>query len=179
MLVADYNRENQRRAAAGKPVGLMAHGQLPPGVHPPAPAKPPGPPTPVTYAGTVACGDCHESAVGFWRKTKHARALEALARSKRDRDPTCVGCHVTGYLQPGGTTDIALATGRLREVGCEACHGPALAHLTAPGDAAKKASVKRQVPASVCLGCHTPDQTNGDFDYAAFVKAVVGPGHGG
>jgi mono/diheme cytochrome c family protein len=45
-------------------------------------------------------------------------------------------------------------------------------------DSAKKTTTARRVAASVCLGCHTPDQTGGDFDYATFMKAVVGPGHG-
>jgi hypothetical protein len=42
----------------------------------------------------------------------------------------------------------------------------------------KKTSIRRQVPESVCLGCHTPDQTNNGFDYPAFLGAIVGPGHG-
>jgi hypothetical protein len=173
MLVGAYNRENERRAAAGKPVGVgtASHG-------PPAPA-PGAAGAPITYAGTVACGGCHQPAVKFWSTTKHAKALEALAKVKRDRDPTCVGCHVTGYLQPGGTADLAVATARLREVGCEACHGPSMDHLTAADPAAKKATTRRKVGATVCLGCHTPDVTNGEFNYEAFLKAVVGPGHGG
>jgi hypothetical protein len=96
---------------------------------------------------------------------------------KRDRDPTCVGCHVTGFLKAGGTSDIAIATTRLRDVGCESCHGPGIAHATA-ADNFKQTTTTRKVGASVCLGCHTPDQTGGDFDYATFIKAVVGPGHG-
>jgi hypothetical protein len=110
---------------------------------------------------------------------------------KRDRDPTCVGCHVTGYLRPGGTGDIRLATARLRDVGCEACHGPGVDHVAASGDVtppgapvakhetAATGGLRRQVPSSVCLGCHTPDQTNSDFDYPRFLKAILGPGHGG
>jgi hypothetical protein len=181
MPVAAYNRENERRAAAGKPVGVAARV---PGAPPAAHATPAAAPAPaataaLTYAGTAACGDCHEEALKSWQRSKHAHALEALARVKRARDPTCVGCHVTGYMQPGGTSDIALATGRLREVGCEACHGPSLAHVSARDDAARRATTQRKVPARVCLGCHTPDQTNGDFDYGKFVEAVVGPGHGG
>jgi len=173
MLVAAYNRENERRTAAGQPVGVGTPR------HGPAVPPPPGPPAPITYAGTVACGSCHQPALKFWQATKHARALEALAKVKRDRDATCVGCHVTGFLQPGGTSDIAVATARLREVGCEACHGPGVTHLTAVDGAPKRASIKRQVPASVCLGCHTRDQTGGDFDYVTFMKGIVGPGHGG
>jgi hypothetical protein len=185
LLVAAYNHENQRRAEAGKPVGVAERD--PRAAAPPAPAAhllkaaagttAPAPAT-MSYAGTAACGACHQPALRFWQTTKHAHALESLARKKRDHDPTCVGCHVTGYLRPGGTADLAVAITRLRDVGCETCHGPGLAHVTAEGKN-KKTSVARQVPASVCLGCHTPDQTNGEFDYPAFMKAVLGPGHGG
>lgn len=181
-LVAAYNQENSRRATAGKPVGIAARD---PRLTPAAPrlGAPPAqvaatPPqaaaSPLQYAGSVACGGCHQEALQFWRTTKHARALDTLKKKKRDRDPTCIACHVTGFMRPGGTTDIALVTGRLRDVGCESCHGPGLAHSAAPGAATMKATVA----ASVCLGCHTPDQTNGDFDYPLFRQAVLGPGHG-
>jgi hypothetical protein len=178
LLVAAYNRENEARAAAGKPVGVYERSAGAPA--PPTPAKLVGKPpagAPTAYAGSAACGACHQAALAAWRTTKHAHALEALARKKRDRDPTCVGCHVTGFLQPGGTADIAIATTRLRDVGCESCHGPGIAHVTAANDA-RKTTTARKVPASVCLGCHTPDQTAGDFDYATFMRAVIAPGHG-
>jgi hypothetical protein len=211
MLVAAYNRENQRRAAAGLPVGVAARSAAaPPPSAPAGAAARNGAGTNavagaavaapadenVRYAGAVACGGCHAAALAFWRTTAHARALDTLKKVKRDRDPTCVGCHVTGYLRPGGTGDIRLATARLRDVGCEACHGPGVDHVAEgdhvaeeDGKPARVASAKpatapmggmpRQVPSSVCLGCHTPDQTNGDFDYPRFLKAILGPGHGG
>ena len=43
----------------------------------------------------------------------------------------------------------------------------------------KPRDMHRQVAESVCLGCHTPDQTGGDFNYAHYLKAILGPGHGG
>jgi hypothetical protein len=181
LLVAAYNRESARRAAAGLPVGITPPGAAP--AHAPAPAAANTPPAPTTYAGTATCGGCHKQALAVWRTTKHAHALEALAKVKRDRDPACIGCHVTGYLRPGGTSELAIATKHFSEVGCEACHGPGLAHATASaGGAARPVpapAVARKVSAAVCLECHTPDQTGGDFDYVTFLKAVLGPGHGG
>jgi hypothetical protein len=112
----------------------------------------------------------------------------------RARDPACVGCHVTGFLQPGGWT---LPTGdhhdpphpALADVGCEACHGPGQAHAVAArskpkigaGTGTETASAPiaaASVSTATCLGCHTPDVTNGDFDERAFRAAIVGPGHG-
>jgi predicted CXXCH cytochrome family protein len=179
-LVTQYNRESQRRAAAGLPVGVLRRSAQ---AARPVPASGSAGTTAATapekqedvrYAGTIACGGCHADELAFWRTTPHARALDTLRKKKRDRDPTCVGCHVTGFLRPGGTGDLALATARLRDVGCEACHGPGLDHIAKPPGA-----ITRRVEPAVCRGCHTADQTNGDFDYATFVKAILGAGHGG
>ncbi|HSZ82014.1 MAG TPA: multiheme c-type cytochrome [Polyangia bacterium] len=174
-LVAAYNRDSDRLAAAGKPVGVSA--RVPGAPAPPAHLTPAaGAPAPTaTYVGTTACVSCHRSAAEFWRATKHARALETLERAHRARSPACVGCHVTGYLQPGGTDDVEVATTRLRDVGCESCHGAGSAHAAAPNAPGK---IARDVGAFVCLGCHTPDQTNAGFDEAAFRGAIIGPGHG-
>ena len=199
MLVDAYNKENEKRAAAGKPVGLnMA------GAHPPKPAGTPAQAAGAVYLGTAACGACHAPALAQWKTTKHARALSALARVGRDKDPSCVGCHVTGYLQGGyelkrrgdaasprrragargdaeapcgvGEDCGARGAGRspLENVGCESCHGPGSKHGAA---ADKRGTLARAVPEATCRGCHTADVTNGEFDYKKFVQAIVGPGH--
>jgi len=169
IVVDAYNKENVKRAAAGKPVGLGTEAPHPkPAAAAAAPAGP-------TYLGTTACGACHQPALAQWKTTKHARALSALARVGRDRDPSCVGCHVTGYLQPGGPAEVAVARERFANVGCEACHGGGKAHLEASD---KRTGVARAVPEATCRGCHTADVTNGEFDYKKFLQAIVGPGHG-
>jgi 2',3'-cyclic-nucleotide 2'-phosphodiesterase (5'-nucleotidase family) len=167
MLVDAYNKENERRAAAGKPVGLNTTAS-----RPPKPAAPEA--AGASYIGTAACGACHAPALAQWKTTKHARALAALTRVGRDKDPSCVGCHVTGYLQAGGPKDIADARARFANVGCESCHGPGSKHGAA---ADKRGTQARAVPEATCRGCHTTDVTNGEFDYKKFVHAIVGPGH--
>ena len=175
ILVDAYNKESVKRAAAGKPVGLGTEPTRPnPAAANPA-ASPTTAPAGPSYLGTAACGACHAPALAQWKTTKHARALSALTRIGRDKDPACVGCHVTGYLQPGGPADIATARQNFANVGCEACHGGGKAHLEA---ADKKKSTARVVPEAICRGCHTADVTNGEFDYQKFVQAIVGPGHG-
>jgi hypothetical protein len=114
--------------------------------------------------------------VTVWLTTKHAHALGTLEKAHRAHSPECVPCHVTGYLRPGGTADLDVAISRFANVGCESCHGPGGAHVQA---ASKRDTIARKVPASVCLGCHTPDQTNQGFDYAAFLPSILGQGHGG
>jgi 2',3'-cyclic-nucleotide 2'-phosphodiesterase (5'-nucleotidase family) len=200
VLVGAYNEESEKRAAAGKPVGL--------GTETPRPTREPGEAAPsgASYIGTAACGGCHAPALAFWKTTKHARALSALERVGRDKDPSCIGCHVTGYLQPGGYQFVerrggaasphrgarargdaeapcgagrkcdAIGAGRspLEDVGCEACHGPGSKHGAALD---KRGTLARAVPEATCRGCHTTDITGGDFDYEKFIQAIVGPGH--
>jgi hypothetical protein len=173
LLVNEYNKESQRRAQQGLPAGIAPRPANAPPVKVAAP--PPESPANYKYIGTNACAPCHQPAFQQWQTTKHAHAVESLAKQSRQKDPACIGCHVTGFLRAGGTADVNVALERFPAVGCESCHGPGLAHVTATD---KKASIKRAAPESTCRECHTPDQTQGQFDYRMFVKAVVGPGHG-
>lgn len=184
-LVRAYNQENQRRAALGLPVGVRPRTrehaaaearQAAAGSTLPIEPQAKDDPALLTYAGTAACSTCHQDATKFWQGTRHAGALSTLTRVKRQGDPGCVVCHTTGFDRPGGVTTVATATERFAGVGCESCHGPGLAHVTATD---KRGSISRRVQPTVCLGCHTVDQTNGEFDPARFLPAVLGPGHGG
>ena len=177
-LVAAYNAESARRAAAGLGVGIKLVDPNAPKVASSPRPEDAGQEKPTRYAGSGACARCHPSQATFFATTKHAHALEALAlpdRPRRDHDPTCVACHTTGFMLPGGTWNVSVALGRLPNVGCESCHGPSLGHISL---ADKKTTSRRLVPETVCRGCHTPDQTNGEWNYQKFRSAIIGPGHG-
>ena len=177
-LVAAYNQENARRAVAGLPVGVYFRAPEKAGQAASARAadatKATASPT-LEYAGSAACATCHASETRQHQLTKHAHALASLTKVKRDHDPTCVGCHATGYFWPGGTRQLSEAIGRFKDVGCESCHGPSLGHITATD---KKGTTRRLVGEMICRSCHTPDQVNGEFDYRQFLQAVLGEGHG-
>ena len=129
------------------------------------------------YASNGACALCHQAAFEFWKKTDHAQAFATLKKSHRDEEPACLGCHTTGYLQPGGTRVLDTLVKNFTDVGCESCHGPSVAHVSSVDKKAKKGT-SRAVDPTVCLGCHTPDQSLDPFDYSVALKAVLGPGHG-
>jgi hypothetical protein len=129
------------------------------------------------YASTGGCALCHQAAFEFWKKTEHAQAFATLKRSGRDEDPACLGCHTTGYLQPGGTRNLHTLVESFADVGCESCHGPSVAHVSSADKTSKKGT-SRTVDPTVCLGCHTPDQSLDPFDHAVALRAVLGPGHG-
>jgi hypothetical protein len=140
------------------------------GVKPPPAAK--GQPG---YVGDDACADCHEDAVEFWKKTRHAGAWKTLVDRGQQFDYDCIGCHVTGWAEKGGAN---LAFNEpLRDVQCETCHGPASIHLAKLGEE-KPVSVKRAPPEALCLTqCHTKEHSD-TFEWKAYMRDVTGPGHG-
>src|SRR4029077_19041605 len=80
----------------------------------------------------------------------------------------------TGYGQVGGSS--LGHTDRLRDVQCEVCHGPGSAHVAAEG-LEEPLALSRGTPASTCTGCHT-EQHSDTFQYDAYLRDVLGPGHG-
>ncbi|MBK8590683.1 MAG: cytochrome c family protein [Sandaracinaceae bacterium] len=126
------------------------------------------------YLGSAACESCHSAAYTWWRGHPHGRAYSTLEVRHKQFNLSCVGCHVTGYLQPGGSTVTQLGDGALINVGCENCHGPGSAHVASGGSVAP---ARRDVPASVCTGCHNPEHSD-RFLYDAFRRTLLVPGHG-
>ncbi len=128
------------------------------------------------YVGSASCAgsSCHQSAYDWWRGHAHGRAYATLVNLHKEFNLSCVGCHVTGYMKPGGSTVTHNEDGALVNVGCEVCHGPGSAHVAdpeAPG------LITLEVPERVCVGCHNPEHSD-RFDYDAFRNMIVVPGHG-
>jgi Cytochrome c554 and c-prime len=134
----------------------------------PLPPKPGAP----HYAGSESCKSCHEDAYAWWRKTKHGRAYATLEQKHKQFDLSCVGCHVVGYNQPGGSTVTHVEN--LKDVGCENCHGPGSQHNAEPN---KPGLLARDTPEPVCGACHTHEHSD-RFSYEAFKTLMIVPGHG-
>jgi hypothetical protein len=127
-----------------------------------------------TYGSTALCAGCHPAQAAQWKTTDHAHAFATLEHAGKGHEPSCMGCHTTGFLLPGGAQSFESAA-QFVDVGCEACHGPSVAHVVSMD---KRKGTSRTVDPIVCLGCHTPDQNIGPFAVAAAMKEIVGPGHG-
>jgi cytochrome c554/c'-like protein len=136
---------------------------------PPPPAEPGRP----YYVGDAKCGACHKEALAFWTSTVHATAWRTLVAVGKQNDYRCAGCHVTGYGQVGGSS--LGHTDKLRDVQCEVCHGPGSIHVAEKG-LEEPSSVRRDVPASTCTACHT-EQHSDTFQYEAYLRDILGPGH--
>jgi len=125
-----------------------------------------------SYAGIAVCSNCHPGARQVWDGTPHAHAYRSLASQFKEFNLDCVGCHVTGYDRPGGST--VTHVDRLGDVQCEVCHGPGSRHALEPSD---KQSIVAKPSASACLECHHPPHVE-EFDPVAKMQRILGPGHG-
>ena len=136
---------------------------------------PPAPKGQSGYVGGAACEDCHSDAVEFWKTTRHAGAWKTLVDRGQELDYDCISCHVTGWDKPGGAN---LAFNEpLRDVQCETCHGPSSIHL-AKGGEEKPPAVLRAPAQDLCATqCHTKEHSD-TFQLEAYMRDVVGPGHG-
>jgi len=143
------------------------------------------------YVGSVQCASCHAEAYTLWEKTAHAKAWETLEEQNKHTNRDCIGCHVVGYEQPGGSAlknvqypasnELGMKwTKDLRDVGCETCHGPGSQHmlLALKGQAPEaKKHIKREAPAEFCAStCHVPDHSP-RFNYDTYIKEITGKGH--
>ncbi len=120
-----------------------------------------------TYVGAAICASCHAAETAQWKTTAHANAFKTLLDVHRHYQPRCVVCHVVGYGTPAGYR-IGDRGDKLVNVQCEVCHGPGGRHVAQPS----RATIRRAVPESVCLECHTMDHSD-HFVYADRLPRVT------
>jgi len=113
------------------------------------------------WYGARACGKCHEREYNSWLLSSHSVTTVRLP-GETHLDPECLRCHATGSGSDGGFVDL-VTTGHLRDVGCEACHGPAGGHTPA--------GVMPIDPTTSCVGCHDPDHAL-SLDVLAMVERL-------
>jgi hypothetical protein len=128
---------------------------------------------PVEYVGSEKCKSCHQHAYDIWKTTPHSHAYAALEDkekknppSNRQFDPECIVCHTVGFGYQTGYVNEQ-RTPKLKNVGCEACHGPASRHVFNPEDAEwhKRINPWKYLPAAkraeatdqFCQKCHDID----------------------
>lgn len=128
-----------------------------------------------SYVGDETCASCHVAEHAFWETTSHAHAWDTLVERDKEWDRSCVGCHATGYDQPGGST-LGHTEG-LTNVQCEQCHGPGSLHAADPTVTGAPAGVILETSEQTCVGCHNEEHST-TFDYATYLPRTLGPGHG-
>ena len=128
-----------------------------------------------SYVGSETCSDCHDEAMEFWKTTRHAGAWETLVERGQQFDYECIGCHVTGWAQPGGSN--LAHNENLRDVQCETCHGPGSIHVDKGGEETPFAVVRNPNKNLCAEQCHTKEHSD-TFDYEPYLRDILGKGHG-
>jgi hypothetical protein len=137
----------------------------------PPPAAEPGR---AAFVGDRSCAKCHQKAAAFWRTTVHARAWKTLVDGGKTLQEDCVSCHVTGFGEVGGSSLGHVE--RLTAIQCETCHGPGSLHVAAEG-LEEPSAVRLETPKSTCERCHNEKHSD-TFEYGAYLRDVLGKGHG-
>ena len=119
------------------------------------------------YAGSDVCVGCHQKEHAQWSTTRHAHAWQTLVMEQRHLDQDCFGCHSTGAGQRGGVSEPSKVVG-LRDVQCEACHGPAKAHTQRP----MSVQPARVPDVPTCTRCHDGEQDGGRFEVDTYWPKV-------
>jgi len=114
--------------------------------------------TPSGYIGSESCAICHaEEYRSFVTYAKKSRSFESIERLKKglsdDEIRRCYSCHTTGYGRPGGFVN-SKTTPRLKNAGCEVCHGPGALHART----SKAMHIKKHLSMADCEVCHTSER---------------------
>ncbi len=103
------------------------------------------------YVGMSQCKECHPEYVKTHSAWKYSRNFRILEMRHKEHDPQCLPCHTTGYGLPGGFVSIE-ETPHMKNIQCEACHGPASLHVKAPTVEEHQRTLS--IPKNVCTKCH-------------------------
>ncbi|MFH1217223.1 MAG: cytochrome c family protein [Pseudomonadota bacterium] len=103
------------------------------------------------YVGMGKCVECHPEHVETYSDWKYSKIFRILEMRGKEHDPQCLPCHTTGYDEPGGFVSVE-KTPHMKNVQCEACHGPASLHVDAPTVEEHLATLS--IPINVCTKCH-------------------------
>lgn len=114
------------------------------------------------FAGAEVCQSCHATEYDVWKSSLHAKALISLEAKHKDRDKSCVTCHVVGFEQAGGFIDSTL-TKNLAGVQCENCHGPRKQHVRDPHTFKGQPGEGKKA----CESCHRIPHS-ADFQFDAY-----------
>ena len=131
-------------------------------------------PSQAHFSGEASCVRCHKAAARFCKRTAHAHAWKTLQAVGKTGHGDCVSCHVTGYGEMGGSS-LGFSKG-LENVQCEACHGPGSIHVEKRG-LEKPLALRTTTPEAVCTHCHNEKHSD-TFQYQAYLRDIIGPGHG-
>ncbi|MDD5676039.1 MAG: multiheme c-type cytochrome [Chitinivibrionales bacterium] len=112
-----------------------------------------------TYVGSEKCGECHgDEYESYKSNSKKAHSFASVKRMKKylseKEFQSCFACHTIGFGKPGGFRSEE-ETPKLKDLGCETCHGPGSLHVEK--DDGK--NIQKTLTAEMCMVCHTKDRS--------------------
>jgi len=110
------------------------------------------------YVGMDKCKSCHPEHVKAYSEWKYSRNFRILEMRGKEHDHQCLPCHTTGYGKPGGFINV-YETPHMKNIQCEACHGPASLHVKAP--TVEEHQKTLSIPKNICTTCHRQHQHMG------------------
>ncbi len=123
------------------------------------------------YLGAEQCKTCHQAAYDTWSESEHAKAYDDLEVVGKAFDSHCIGCHVVGFMQPGGFLDINMSS-HLTAVQCENCHGNGREHASSAGQTATLNKGKPKE--ALCSQCHVKEHSPG-FNMEQYWPKIAHP----
>ncbi len=113
-----------------------------------------------TSAKQTTCGNCHAGHQGRWSGTGHAKAFTSLATANASTNTVCIACHTVsanGNVATGTAGYPAVPDSSYRDVQCESCHGPGLAHVTgvSQGQIVRPLAKISMTGTGNCADCHS------------------------
>lgn len=133
------------------------------------------------YVGAKKCRSCHsgvknKNVYEKWEKAVHAKAFETLKAKGEEKNPKCLGCHVTGFNEGGYKLGAANAAD-FEGVQCESCHGPgslykSVSHMKDESEAVEQGLM---IPIdALCTTCHNQNSPHfKGFNYDEYVKRIT------
>jgi 2',3'-cyclic-nucleotide 2'-phosphodiesterase (5'-nucleotidase family) len=117
-----------------------------------------------SFDGSASCAACHAAEYAVWSASGHAHAMQTLVVKKKERDPTCVSCHLGDLPPPAAPGQAAVPVTSLG-LGCETCHGGGRRHAELARENRLASSPKLpRVTEETCLRCHfPPNDTHFEF----------------
>jgi len=123
-----------------------------------------------------SCSICHPVQFEHWKKTKHSTAFEPVQRMQCECNPTCSGCHSTGYRSKSGYW-YPPAPERFRSVDCNVCHGLLENHvndfLTLPSHGTL--SIQPDKLGKLCSTMCHQSKRSPDFDIKSYIPRIACP----
>jgi predicted CXXCH cytochrome family protein len=108
----------------------------------------------------TTCGNCHADYQGDWVTTRHANAYATIAEHSNGAT-NCAGCHSVNGRGNSSSGQVvgndAVAHLTYRDVQCESCHGPGLAHVEGVGQGSLTRPLAKVSMAGTgtCGDCHS------------------------